>query len=84
MEQYAEAIADYDEATRLDVNNLHAYRYRAKAKMKVEKWTSAQQDLQLASLLADKTGDAELIKEINKDISEIDKLLSVSDDDIPF
>ena len=84
LEEYADAIADYDEATRLDVNNLHAYRYRSKAKMKVEKWTSAQQDLQLALLLAEKTGDAELIKEINKDISEIDKSLSVSEDNIPF
>ena len=84
LEQYDEAIADYDEAIRLDVNNLHAYRYRAKAKMEIEKWISAQQDLQLALLLAEKTGDAELIKEIKKDISEIKKLLKALEEDIPF
>ena len=82
LEQYDEAIEDHDEAIRLDVNNLHAYCYRARAKMKTRKLTSAQPDLQLALLLAEKTGDAELIKEINKDISEIDRLLR--EDDIPF
>ena len=81
LEQYDEAITDYDEAIRLDVNNLHAYRYRAKTKMIFEKWISAQQDLQLALLLAEKTGDAELIREINEEVSEIE---SAFVDDIPF
>ena len=81
LERYDEAIEDHDEAIRLDANNLHAYCYRAKAKMKTEKLTSAQTDLQLALLLAEKTGDAALIKEINEDISEIEKSL---EDNIPF
>ena len=81
LEQYDDAIADYDEATRLDPNDLHAYRYRAKAKMETGELTSAQPDLQLALLLAEKTGDAALIKEINKDISEIEESL---EDYIPF
>ena len=84
LKRYDEAITDYDEAIRLDPNDLHAYCYRAKAKMEAGELTSAQPDLQLALLLAEKTGDAELIKEINKDISEIEESLSVSDDDIPF
>ena len=84
LEQYDEAIDDHDEAIRLDVNNLHAYCYRARAKMKTGELTSAQRDLQLALLLAEKTGDAALIREINKDISEIEKSLSASEDDIPF
>ena len=84
LEQFDEAITNYDEAIRLDPNNLHAYYYRAKAKMKIGELTSAQLDLQLALLLAEKTGDAALIKEINKDISEIEKSLSALEDEIPF
>ena len=84
LEQYEEAIADYDEATRLDPNDLHAYRYRAKAKMKIGELSSAQPDLQLASLLAEKTGDAPLIEEIEADISEVEKSLRALEDDIPL
>ena len=84
LERYEDAINDYDEAIRLDPNNLHAYRYRAAAKKETKNLTSAGRDLRLALLLADKTGDAELIKEINKDISEIEESLSVPEDDIPF
>ena len=82
LKRYDEAIADYDEAIRLNANDLQAYCYRAKAKMKIGELTSAQPDLQLALLLAEKTGDAELIEEINKDIAEIEESLNILEDDI--
>ena len=81
LEKYDEAITDYDEAIQRDADNLHAYRYRAKAKMKIGELIPAQLDLQFALLLAEKTDDTELIKEINKDISEAESAL---EDEIPF
>jgi len=83
LERYDEAITDYDEAIRLAPNDLHAYCYRAKAKMKTGELRSAQPDLQLALILAEKTGDAPLIEEINKDISEIEESLGAQEDDTP-
>ena len=84
LERYDEAITNYDEAIRLDPNDLHAYCYRAKAKMKIGELTSAQLDLRLALILAEKTDDVELIEEIEEDISEIERSLSALEDDIPF
>ena len=62
------AIADYDEAIRLNSDNMEVYFNRGLSKKKLGREAEADQDFQKALILAKKAGDAELITKIKRHI----------------
>ena len=79
--QYKEAIADYSETIIRDPNSPYNYYRRALSKKEIESLKSAQDDLQMALLLAEKADNSELSTAVNKTLSEIQSSI---EDDIPF
>ena len=82
LQQYNEAIIDYSEAITRGPNNRYCYYMRALSKKEVGDLVSAQEDLQIALLLAEKANDLEFSTQINQALSEIQS--SIVEDDIPF
>ena len=87
--EYADAIADYSASIRLKPDP-YSYRWRALAKKEIHELVSAHEDLQSALILAHEIRNADLIVQINQDISEIsggyatEDNIYATEDDIPF
>lgn len=68
------AILDYDEAIRLNPNDVKAYTNRGNAKRKLDLIDDAKRDYQTALDLAEKVGDNELKSQIIKKLEMLQSL----------
>lgn len=81
LKQYNEAINDHSEVINRDPSNRQNYYMRALAKKEIDSLASAEKDLQMALILAEKADDLELSRKISQTLSEFQ---ITTEDDIPF
>ena len=71
MEQYNEAITDYSEVISRTPRDRSCYYYRALAKQKMGDEISAEEDINMARLLAEGAEDIKLLEKIDQDFYDI-------------
>ena len=71
--QYEEAIADYDQAIRLQPDSAPMYINRSNAKAELGQYREAIADLEAALDLAREAGDSDLITSIEGKIEELEQ-----------
>ena len=72
MGRYQEAIADYDEAIRLQPDDAEAYSNRGNAKAALGRKDEARQDLETALALARNANNAEMVALVEQLLHKLD------------
>ena len=71
--QHDAAIADYDEALRLNPNYAEAYNNRGVAKVQLRRIDEARQDFEMALNLAQATGNPDLVAQAAQALRNLDR-----------
>ena len=81
QKQYSPAISDFDKFISLNPNYVDAYHYRAEAKFGLGDSNGTREDLEVALLLAEESGDSEFIDYIEGFLNNISEITAEGEQD---